>query len=182
MGLCVHIVVHHVALRRALMPNKSDRLHRYSDQGDGRRNIGVDVGEHVTVLVSPRSADAQAEAERIAFMLLDHQTEVEQVRTTLSQCRADLDGARTRASEAEAALNAALSGKRRFFGRVLMKPATAGNWEGVVWLLDPDKQEMGLGLRFNSAADVRRAYPELWVVGMTADGVLLDASPLGVAS
>lgn len=164
------------------MPNKSARLHHYSDQGDGRRNIGVDVGDHVTVLVSPRSADAQSEAERIASLLLDHQAEVGLVRTALSECQSARAGALKRASMAEAALNAALSGKRRFFGRVLMKPTTAGNWEGAVWLLDPDKQEMGLGLRFDSVADVRRAYPELWVVGMTADGVFLDASPLGGAS
>lgn len=153
-------------------------IHRYADHGDGRRNLGVDVSEHVTVLVSPRSADAQPEAEQIAALIADHHAEMERARTELAECRASLERAKARATAAEAALDAALTGKRRFFGRVLMKPAVAGAWDGEVWLLDPDKQERRWGIGFTSAADVRLAYPELWIVGVTADGVLLDASPI----
>lgn len=153
-------------------------IHRYADLGDGRRNIGVDVSERVRVLVSPQSVAAQPEAERIAALVLDHHAALAQVQAELVVCRTALELAKARGVSAQVALAAALAGKRRFFGRVLMKPAEAGAWDGEVWLLDPDKQERGLGLRFASAAEVRLAYPELWVVGMTADGVLLDASPI----
>ena len=57
---------------------------------------------------------------------------------------------------------------------MLLKPATPGAWSGEVWLLDPTKQEQGFGLRFESLAEVRRSHPELWVVGIVDDGVLLD--------
>lgn len=153
-------------------------IHRYAEQPDGRRNIGVDVGENVTVLVSPRSTEAQGEAERLALLVVDHHAELESLRAQLAEREALLATARARAAAAEAARDAALTGRRRFFGRVLMKPATAGIWDGPVWLLDPEKQEKGLGLRFDSAAEVRLAHPELWVVGMSQDGVLLDAAPI----
>jgi hypothetical protein len=154
------------------------KIHHYADQGGGRHNIGVDVSENVTVLVSPRSVAAQPEAERIAAIFVDHQAEMERARLELEECRTSLERAKARAVQAEAALDAAMTGRQRLFGRVLMKPATPGAWDGAVWLLDPEKQEKGMGIRFDSAAEVRQSYPELWVVGMTADGVLLDAAPL----
>lgn len=153
-------------------------IHKYAEQPDGRRNLGVDVGENVTVLVSPRSAEAQGEAERIAALVANHHAALESLRAQLAERDSLLATARARAASAEAARDAALTGRRRFFGRVLMKPATAGAWDGAVWLLDPEKQEHGLGLRFDSAAEVRSAHPELWVVGMSQDGVFLDAAPI----
>ena len=160
------------------MTDQDNRIHRYADLGDGRRNLGIDVSEHVSVLISPQSTAAQEEAERVATLFVDHRSELEHMRSALSECRGAIEKAKARAIAAESALSAALSGTRRLFGRVLMKPSTAGAWNGEVWLLDPERKERGLGLRFDSVADVRIAYPELWVVDVTNDGVLLDAAPL----
>jgi hypothetical protein len=51
----------------------------------------------------------------------------------------------------------------------------SGDWHGEVWLLDPVKQERGRGLRFANVAEVRALHPELWVVSVQGDDVLLDA-------
>lgn len=46
---------------------------------------------------------------------------------------------------------------------------------GEVWLLDPVKKHRGRGLVFANLAEVRRLHPELWVVDVCDDGLLLDA-------
>jgi hypothetical protein len=152
---------------------------RFMKRADGSYNLGVTVGDTVRVLVEPVSVDAQADAEKTASFI-GHQTEeIARLEQKIIELRDALTKARTSRKTAESALDAALSGKRRFFGRVMMKPAMPGDWTGEVWLLDPEKQERGWGMRFQSTADVRREYPELWPVGKTHDGILLDACPLG---
>lgn len=151
-------------------------LTHYAAQEDGRHNIGVSIGETITVLVTPHSAAAQADAEQVAALIDDHVTSRRHDSEALAACRDSLALALSRAASVEAAIDAVMLGKRRFFGRVLMKPATPGAWSGPVWLLDPDKQENGLGLRFESTMEVRHSFPELWVIGMTSDGVLLDVA------
>lgn len=163
--------------KETMMPTK---LTRYAQQPDGRRNLGVDVGGTVNVLVMPQSEEAQADADRVAALILDHHAEMERLTTALAAANDALSKVQAKLAVVDAALDSALRGTRRFFGRVLMKPATPGAWDGAVWLLDPEKQERGSGIRFASVADVRMTYPELWVSGMTPDGVLLDASPLPV--
>lgn len=149
----------------------------YGQNGGGGRNVGLDV-RGVRVLLQ---SDGAAEDERVLRLARDIQAGV-----------AALDAERARAAEAtrrterlareldtaRAALGAATTGRRRFFGPVLCRPATPGDWSGPVWLLDPEKGERGSGLRFASLAELRAVHPELWIVGCVDGGVLLDACAL----
>lgn len=154
---------------------------QYGARGGGARALGLTV-DGIAVLVTPSTADENVKAARLAEQICDAGL-VDAVRVeTINGLKADLDAAKARASQAAAriaaleAINAAaIAGRRRFFGPVLMKPAIDGNWAGEVWLLDPEKKERGVGLRFASVAEVRALHPELWVIGATADGVMLDA-------
>ena len=151
---------------------------RFMQRPDGVRNLEVTLANGVRVLVQPTSGDGQEQAEAAARLIADHDGEMrlaaaehERLRRALATTRAALDSAR-------AATEALLTGRPRLFGNVLLKPASASEWTGPVWLLDPDKQERGYGLRFDSLADARAAFPELWPVGNTPDGVLMALVPL----
>lgn len=61
---------------------------------------------------------------------------------------------------AEQRLEAAETGRRRFFGQVLLVPVRAGEWSGEVWLQDPVKGDRGTALRFASLMEVRALHPE----------------------
>jgi hypothetical protein len=148
--------------------------------GDGARNVGVDL-DGVRLLVQPSSAKdngaARALAERIisdedARLVLAVQLEAE--RNDAARLREQIRRLEAKLSEQRAINEAAIAGRRRFFGPVLMKPVAA-DWAGEVWLLDPERKERGSGLRFASVAEVRALHPELWIVAITDDGVLLDA-------
>lgn len=154
------------------------QITRYAPHADGRYNIGIDVTDRITVLITPRDVDAQAAAEFSATLIADQHEEVNRLRAALDESRNALIRAKANATQAENALDAALKGTRRFFGPVLLKPEMPGDWKGAVWLLDPDKQEKGWGLRFDSLADVRREYSELWIAARVNDGILLDAAPI----
>lgn len=148
---------------------------RFMKRTDGSYTLGVAISDTVRVLVEPTSIDAQADAEKTASFIVHQGEEIARLEQEVITLRDALTKARSARNVAENALSSVLTGKRRrFFGRVMMKPTTPGDWRGEVWLLDPEKQERGWGMRFASTADVRREYPELWPVGKTHDGILLD--------
>ena len=97
---------------------------------------------------------------------------------TIARLRDALQRVQTERDRAVRALEAAVEGKRRFFGPVLMAPEKKDDWSGPIWLQDPVKRNAGFGLRFESLAAVRAAHPELWPVSSSADGILLDAAKL----
>lgn len=159
----------------------SDAITVYGPRPEGGRNLGLTL-DGVRVLLTPRGAEGQAAAEGIAQRLLDADGEraAEELRrvaleSEVASLRASLERARSRAGDAESRAHAAITGRRRFSGPVLMQPAQTGDWTGAVWLLDPEKKGRGFGLRFANLAEVRELHPELWVVGVTEEGVLLDA-------
>jgi hypothetical protein len=157
------------------------RVTVYGQRQDGARNLGLEVGG-IRVLLTPPDEEHQVEAGRLAAWLLEQEVErgtllarlraAEEEAETL---RGHLQRAREAVRAADERANAAIAGRRRFFGPVLLQPARAGDWTGEVWLLDPEKQGRGSGLRFASLAEVRAMHPELWVVGVAEDGILLDA-------
>ena len=101
----------------------------------------------------------------------DTEAAISVLREGLQRIKAERDRARN-------ALQAAVEGKRRFFGPVLMSPEKKDEWSGAIWLQDPVKRSAGFGLRFESLAAVRAAHPELWPVSSSDDGILMDAVKL----
>lgn len=154
----------------------------YSTRENGARALGLQPTEGVSVLITPSTAAENARAAEIAKQFLNAE-QVDEARVTcIGLQRAEIEALKTRLREAQvriAALErineAAILGRRRFFGPVLMKPAVAGDWSGEVWLMDPTKRERGTALRFKTVAEVRALHPELWVIGTSSDGVMLDA-------
>lgn len=144
-------------------------------------NAGVSV-PGANVLVSPTGDGGAQRAHEVAAAILDTETRFAILKTEIERQERVISGLRDRAERAESRLShqrvineAAIAGKRRFFSAVLMAPKTPGDWSGEVWLMDPVKQLKGNALRFASLAEVHAEHPELWVIGTTADGVLLDA-------
>jgi len=154
----------------------------FGPRGSGARSLGLHPVEGVAVLVTPSSESDNEAANEIANRIADEAAAEARRQVVLNALRASLDAAqeklraaRARIADLEAINVAAVTGRRRFFGPVLMVPVAAGDWRGEVWLLDPEKKGRGFGLRFRSVAEVRELHPELWVTTVTADGVLLDA-------
>jgi len=157
------------------------KIHEYMKSASGGRNLGFDAAPGVHVLVQPIDAKHQKRAQQVAFAFADAALEQQAQKLALDGLQAanesladQLRKARARIAELEAANEAAVTGRRRFFGPVLLKPARPGDWSGEVWLLDPVKKEHGRTLVFDSLAEVRQLHPELWVVGVVDGGVLLD--------
>lgn len=153
----------------------------YAKRQNGERARGVRIGG-VDVLLTPKDEKHEADADRMAATLLGAETDREdlvarlrETEATVEDLRRTVRSARAAASEAEARAVAATEGRRRFFGPVVLEPAQPGAWDGPVWLLDPEKRASGTGLRFASLAEVHLLHPELWIVGVTPDGILLDA-------
>lgn len=159
----------------------SEKITVYGPRAQGGRNLGLTLNG-VQVLLSPQDEARQADAERIAVSVLENETareallaRIQAMEAEVADLRGHLEQARSKVRAAEERATAATTGRRRFFGAVLLRPAQPGAWDGPVWLLDPEKKERGSGLRFASLAEVRQMHPELWVIAVTADGVLLDA-------
>lgn len=152
----------------------------YGQRIDGAQNLGVDFGG-VRLLVQPSTAHDNEAARQLAGRIADSETERQLLEGKLETSRFEANHLREQVRKLEAKLaerrainEAAIAGRRRFFGRVLVRPVNR-DWSGEVWLLDPEKKERGMGLRFASLAEVRALHPELWIVDVTDDGVLLDA-------
>lgn len=165
------------------------KIHEYMTTASGARNLGFEAAPGVNVLVQPSDAEHQKRAQQVALAFADAALEQQAQRLALDGLQAanesladQLRKARARIAELDAANEASLTGRRRFFGPVLLKPSMPGDWAGQVWLLDPVKQEHGRALVFGSLAEVRRLHPELWVVGIVDGGVLLDALPLSTSN
>lgn len=148
---------------------------------DGRRMCEVKVGDGVRVRVEPTHKSNNEAALRWAELIASSalaritvEAQTTAVQNENSDLRAKVQKLEALVADLRAVNEAAITGRRRFFTPVLLKPATPGAWNGEVWLLDPTKQERGFGLRFESLAEVRRSHPELWVVGIVDDGILLD--------
>lgn len=155
--------------------------------GSGGSNVGL-TANGVPVLLTSRAehdaacvdlaAEIRNAGDRLEIRAAQekrHAAEVAVLREKIATLQAQRDAAR-------ATIEAATRGARRFFGQVLCKPHSKGEWSGAVWLLDPEKQEGSFGLLFGSLAEVRAAHPELWIVGLRDDGILLDARPLAALS
>lgn len=154
----------------------------------GGRTVGIKVNG-LTVNVFADGPEQSLPARELAVAILDagelhdravqakrmHAEETEALRSTMRRFTSERD-------RAEEALLCAAEGRRRFFGPVLCVPVNAGDWSGPVWLLDPEKQESGFGLRFESLLEVRALHPELWIVDVTERGVLLDSAKLARAT
>ena len=155
---------------------------QYGAREGGIRAVGVRTADGMAVLVTPPDAKHNEAAKRLALDVGAQSQADAVLRAALEQARAEVELLKEvgrnldrKLAEARQINDAAIAGRRRFFGPVLMKPVISGDWSGEVWLLDPVKLERGTGLRFISVAEVRALHPELWVVSTTADGVLLDA-------
>ncbi len=153
-------------------------------RANGTRALAVQLEEGVRALVEPLTEDLNERAELAARRIADQAqatTAAEVQISALEVANADLAEqlrrARARIGELEAINEAATTGRRRFFGPVLMQPAVPGEWGGAVWLLDPEKGTRGRGLHFSSVAEVRALHPELWVVSASVDGIILDVTP-----
>lgn len=159
------------------------RVYEHMEQADGSRALTVDVAEGVQVLVRPIGSDKNEPAKRVATAIADqalaakaNQIAIDGLQHANESLASQLHQARQRIAQLEAINEAAVRGRRRFFGPVLLQPVKPGDWSGEVWLLDPTKQGNGYGLRFASLAELRRLHPELWIVGVsTFEGILLDA-------
>jgi hypothetical protein len=157
---------------------------KYGKNEAGGHHFGVTV-EGMHVLVRSDSAETDERAHKIAkrvenatedyFEARHIEAEARRKTASLSEM---IQRADARAAEARQALEAATTGRRRFFGPVLLVPAIDGDWKGPVWLQDPVKRDRGSALRFASVAEVRAVHPELWIVEMTPHGILLDAAVL----
>lgn len=152
---------------------------------DGTRAVRVDVDDGITVLVTPRHADDNKRALQVATRIADAELDAkaQQVALEALQHANDVFATRIRAltlkvESAEQRLEAAETGRRRFFGPVLLVPVRAGEWSGEVWLQDSVKGDRGTALRFASLMEVRALHPELWIVEVRPEGVLLDAAKL----
>jgi len=160
----------------------SDSITQYGAGPNGSRAVGVEIADGLHVLVTPRSEELNERAMDTARRVVDQATadcaarstilDLQNTNASLSQ---QLLRAQTQIAELERINQAAIAGRRRFFGPVLMRPEKPADWSGPVWLMDPEKQERGQCLPFNSVAEVHAMHPELWVVKADADGVLLDA-------
>lgn len=159
-----------------------NEVFEYGAQLNGARSVGVDLAvEGVRLLVQPQTADRNASAREIAERIAANEVanralvvNFEAARDEVSRLREQIRKLEARLAEQRTINEAAIAGRRRFFGPVLMRPVS-GDWSGDVWLLDPEKKERGSGLRFASLAEVRALHPELWTIAVTDDGVLLDA-------
>lgn len=162
-----------------------DGITVFGQNGRGGHSVGLRAGSVAVLLTSDgpetdaacvelaheiRSANDRLEIR--AAQVERHEAEVESLRAKLRVLTAERDALRD-------TIEHATRGARRFNGPVLCKPHSADAWDGAVWLLDPEKQDGGFGLYFASLAEVRRAHPELWIVGLSEGGILLDARPLG---
>lgn len=157
----------------------------YGENARRGHNVAVRV-DGVSVLLTSEGPDHDARCVDVAIALLDLDAAAEARQAEREQHEAEVAALRTRlgeiARERDAALRSlegATRGQRRFNSAVLCVPHSKGEWDGAVWLLDPEKRESGFGLLFGSLAEVRKAHPELWIVRPDGDGVLLDARPLG---
>lgn len=159
------------------------RIYEHMERSDGSRALTVDIADGVQVLVTPTGSDKNETAVRIATAIVDqslaaraNQVAIDGMQLANESLAKQLHEARLRISQLEAINEAAIGGRRRFFGPVLLQPVKPGDWGGEVWLLDPSKKGAGYGLRFASLAEVRALHPELWIVGAsTFEGILLDA-------
>lgn len=155
---------------------------RYGLGLDGTRRFAVEVQDGVRVLVEPTGSDNNDPAEAWAAKISDQAIWEASAAATIKGLRNERDALverigllERRLAEQRTIAEAAVAGRRRFFGPVLLVPVVPGDWSREVWLLDPVKGFRGRGLRFASLAEVRSLHPELWIVGTTESGVLLDA-------
>lgn len=158
---------------------KPPEVTQYGAGLDGTRAVSVHL-DGAKVLVSPAHATDNETALALAQRIATGEQTVAEQAARIAELEGQARRIRGDLRQLRATHEAALTGRRRFFGPVLMKPARAGEWGGEVWLVDPEKRERGRALVYANAAEVRALHPELWVVGVVDGGVLLDAWGLTV--
>lgn len=152
----------------------------YMQRNDGTRALGVTV-DGVQITLTPNS-ESQKLARQIAQRIVDAELDARAQKVAIDglqhaneKLAARVRELRAQLADAETRIDAALTGKRRLFGRVLLLVET----NGETWLMQPEKRESGFALRFDSLAECRRAHPELWPTGEIDGGcVVMDGLPL----
>lgn len=166
------------------MSQADERITRYGQtRVDAGRCIGVQVRPGLQVLVTPSTPADEVDADALARRILDTEADAAASRVAITALQNANKSLAEKVRRLEAMLadardlnHRAIAGRRRFFGPVALSPERDGQWDGPVWLLDPEKLEPGNGLRFESLAELRSMHPELWIVSVTARGdVMLDA-------
>jgi hypothetical protein len=155
-------------------PDASDVI-QFGPRASGARSCAVTLEGGLRVLVEPSEEGQNADAIALARRIVSGEAALSAAKEEALAATARTERLAARVRELEAANTAGLTGRRRFFGPVLMKPVASGDWVGPILLLDPEKKERGQALIFSTLAEVRAVHPELWVIGTTVDGVLLDA-------
>lgn len=152
----------------------------YGPCANGARVAAVDVAG-MRVIVDPLDRERNQAAVELAERIERGEQEVAALRNALAESREEQSRIKDMLRKERAINDAALTGRRRFFDRVVMVPEDHNvGWGGKVLLLDPEKLLRGRSLMFDSSAEVHREHPELWVVGTThvgdgIVGVVLDA-------
>lgn len=154
-------------------PNGVD-ITQYGPRASGGRACAVTLPSGLRVLVDPSEESQNQAALDVARRTVEGEASLAAALADITRLREQVQRLENKVRDLRTINEAAITGRRRFFGPVLLKAGPDG-WTGAVWLLDPDKKERGLGLQFASLAEVHTMHPELWVIGTTADGVLLDA-------
>lgn len=170
----------HASNDRGAIVSTATAPHQWMRRANGERAVSF-RRNGFEVLVTPSNESENDAALSLAQALSREMAlaaDAEDRAERLSEANAKL---RARVEQLEAAAEAAVVGRRRFFGPVLAVPEVAGDWAGAVLLLDPEKRHRGYSLRFGSMRVLHREHPELWVVGHVSDGVLLDATPAAPA-
>lgn len=147
---------------------------RWMADASGARAVSFER-DGFDVRISPSTADDNQAAHALAVRLSSEIATISDDRVRADRLVEINARLRARVEQLEVAAEAAVVGRRRFFGPVLVVPEAPGDWAGSVLLLDPEKKRRGQSLRFASLRELRREHPELWIVGQDADGVLLDA-------
>lgn len=153
----------------------------YGQNAAGTRIVSLDVAG-MRVIVDPLNKENNQSARDLAERIERYEQEVSALRNALAESREERSQLKAMLRNERAINDSALTGRRRFFDRVVMVPVPgdAAGWSGPVLLLDPEKLFRGRSLQFSSASEVHREHPELWVVGTTPVGdgivgVVLDA-------
>lgn len=153
----------------------------YMAKSSGARSVSVDVGS-LRVVVDPLDETNNQAAVELAERIERYEKALREARKLIQGANEERKILKAKLREAGERNLAAITGRRRFFGPVVMVPVPgdAAGWIGPVLLLDPEKLFRGRSLEFASAAEVHREHPELWVIGTFSfesgvTGVVLDA-------
>ena len=157
---------------------------RYAEERPGASakplRLALSYGDRTTMLYSSYLPDdsvkaANAAADAVAAVTHPETLELGRLQRQAKNLLDSAKAAHGARAEAQERLSRVLTGRAPFFGRLLVRTGA----DGVAWLLDPDKQERGFGLRFESLTELWRAHPELRPVSWGDDGLIVEGLAMG---